>query len=186
MNASKIIEDVFNSPIVGDVRDKNVLEAAKDMFTNMAPDTLAQVLLKVPSFMSICQGTSLRVGEKVSYETELANPLNGESLPAAGSYLLSAAPGAGENAKIEWRQEIDPKAGKASLISGMKSLLKKSGADEEAIDLLDDLPLTIAYSADCEVDPRDGWVRKIEYRQNTSLQIADRKEDWSISVEDMQ
>lgn len=183
-NASKIMEDVFNSTIVGDVQDKDALRAAKDMFTNMAPDTLAQVLLKVPSLLSICQGTSLRVGEMVSYETELANPLNGESLPATGSYLLSVAPREGENAVIEWRQEIDPKTGKASLISGMKSLLNKSGADKKALDEIDDLPLTIAYSADCEVDPSDGWVRKIDYRQNISMQIVDRKEEWSISVED--
>jgi len=185
-NSAKIIEDIFNSPAIGDVQDKNALDSVKEMFANMAPDTLAKVLLKAPSFMSICQGTSLRVGELVSYETELANPLNGESLPATGSYLLAAAPSPGENAKIEWRQEVDSEAGKAGLISGIKSLLKQSGADDKALDQFDGLPLTIAYSAECEVDPSDGWARKIDYRQNVSLQIADRKEFWSISVEEAQ
>ena len=185
-NSARIIQDVFKSPAVDKGQDKDALKAAKDMFVNMAPNTLAQVLLKAPSFMSICQGTSLRVGELFSYETELANPLNGESLPATGSYLLSAAPRAGENVKIEWRQEIDPETGKASLISGLKSLLKKSGADKKALDQLDDFPLTMAYSADCEVDPNDGWVRKIDYRQNISMQIVDRKEEWTISVDDAQ
>lgn len=182
VDADKIIHSMFADDGPLGTLDNEARKKTRALFTEMDSATLAQVLLRAPTFMSICQSTALVVGELVEYDDELPNAFGGVPFPARGSYLLASVSDEPYAATIEWSQKLDPEKSKEAVMEIVKKLVPAgSGAEIDA--QLANLTLDISNSATCTIDRESGWVSWMNYRKDVIFGDNGNSEIYEISVD---
>jgi hypothetical protein len=115
--------------------DKAVAEpaaasAAKKIFGDLSPELAAQVVSREWSLATLSQGTALTLGEAVTYEDALPNPLGGPAIKALGSYELQAYDAAAGVAVVAWKQAFDPKSASDSLGQALSAMTARLAPDK--------------------------------------------------------
>ena len=114
--------------------DRTVTEpaaaAAKKIYSDMSPELAAQVVSRELSLVARSQGTALTLGEPVSYEDALPNPLGGPAIKAVGSYELQAYDAVAGRAVIAWRQAMDPESARKSLTQALTAMTARLAPDK--------------------------------------------------------
>lgn len=104
--------------------------AAKKIYSDMSPELAAQVVSRELSLVALSQGTALTLGEPVSYEDALPNPLGGPAIKAVGSYELQAYDAVAGRAVIAWRQAMDPESARKSLTQALTAMTARLAPDK--------------------------------------------------------
>jgi len=159
--------------------DTQIVDQVISFFESMDEETLAQVLFKVPSFMSICQETNFIVDEANNFLVESPSPFGEGVLVANVSYKLTSLDIENNIAKLEYRSQFDAESVKQLAIQSLEKLApdmppSQKDIDELVIDRLD--------SADCMVDMSTGWVTKMTYSILVKSSDIVQKETYEIFV----
>lgn len=109
--------------------DAAVAAAAKKVFADLSAEQAAQIVGREWALVTLGQGTSLKLGEPVSYQDKLPNPLGGPPIDADGTFELQAYDKAGERAVVAWKQAFDPKSAAASLGQALSAMTARVAPD---------------------------------------------------------
>jgi hypothetical protein len=174
-----LLSSIFDGPLFSEYSDETT-ERVRRYFESMSEEVLAQALLTVPTIMSLCQGTSLRLGERNEEPTIMPSPVGGEPADATISYLLKEFDRQGGRARIEYRLDIDPESSKKMILEALSQaeLVDKEGQSEVegyAIERYD--------SASCDIGIEGGWAETISFE--TRVQVGDRfqQQNFEITIE---
>ncbi len=157
-------------------------EAAASMrsfFDSMSEEAMAQSFLKVPSYMALCQGTSLAIGERNEVSVQVPSPLGGAPVDAVVSYLLETFDVQHAKAHIEYRLVLDPASAK-KLVSDFVERLASSNKSLHSE--IAGLSIERNDSASCEVNAESGWTESVRF--TTEIKTLDRfnSETFLVSV----
>ncbi|MEM7502964.1 MAG: hypothetical protein AAF417_13005 [Pseudomonadota bacterium] len=173
------IETLFASSVWAAKSQASVASAA-EFFNSLSEEALAKVFLKVPTYMSLCQGTTLPLGERSEFSVDVPSPLGGKPAAAVVSYQLRAVDDRVGSAQVAYEMKLDPDAAKRLTIA----MLKQLGVDDvPADDRLDELLIQRNDAADCSVDTGSGWVTAMTYQNEISVADQYRAETYSATVD---
>jgi hypothetical protein len=145
----------------------------------MDDDTIANVFLKVPSFMSVCQDTNFVIGEANEFSSEQASPFGGGVLVGNVSYKLTSVDQKNNTASIEYRTEFDKESVTQLAIESLKKLAPDVPISQKDID---ELVVERNDTADCKVDLSTGWVTDIKYTTVITASGETNQETLDVTV----
>lgn len=139
-------------------------ETVERMFASMDPATAAQTIFPDISILSICQETSLRVGETQSFEGETPSVFGGSPIPTVAQYELQAIDRTAGVATIIYDSSLEPEAAAASFRMAMERIARETGRDPAA-GQPEFAGGTLAHTtrAECSVDLATGVTRSVTH-----------------------
>ncbi len=174
-----LLETIFNSSVL-DSNDQDSVEAITRFFGSLPDDALAKAFLKVPAYMSICQGTSLAVGTRNEYAVEAPSPVGGEPADAVVSYELKAVDEPNGKAQIEYGMSLDPESAKRMTMA----FIEQAGGGNDSMQReIDDWMIERTESASCDVDIENGWVRAVTYKAETKVAGQYNSQTYVVNVD---
>jgi hypothetical protein len=155
-------------------------DSARNFFNSLSEEALAQVLLKIPTYMSLCQSMSLPLGIQNDYAVQVPSPIGGEPVDSIVSYTLTAIDEQQENAHIDYTTSLDPESVKQLTIA----MIEQFGSGEQPTpEEINSQMIERNESASCNVDIESGWVRTIRYLTETKVADQYKSERYDISVD---
>ncbi|MEM8546708.1 MAG: hypothetical protein AAGF46_00970, partial [Pseudomonadota bacterium] len=119
-----------------------------------------QLLLAVPVYISICQGTQLPIGEQNETTVQIPSPFGGATVNAEVSYLLAAFDAQGERADIEYQLTMDPEGAKRLVIEMFDQIASASKPSQAEIAKFS---IERNDSARCEVNAKTGLAESVRF-----------------------
>ena len=178
IDKSDFLDTLFGSS-AWNAKNQESVESAARFFRSLSEEALAKVFLKVPTYMALCQGTELALGERNEYAVDVPSPIGGEPIAASVTYELAALDESDSSARIDYRMTLDPDAAKEMTVALMKQL----GVDDIPTDELRRMQLERNDAASCSVDMSSGWVRTVTYENEISVADQRKAESYSATVE---
>lgn len=178
LDSEKLFEELPNSAAFAN-SDAKTIEQVINFFKSMDEDTIANVFLKVPSFMSVCQDTNFKVGETNNFPTEQQSPFGEGVLIGNVSYELASLDTKNNTAYIEYRTEFDKESMTQLAVQSIKKLAPDAPIEQKDID---EMVVDRNDSADCKVDISTGWVREIKYSTLINASGETNEETFDISL----
>lgn len=120
-NWPRVLE-ALDAVIATTVPDPKLVPAARSVYADLSPEQAARLLMRDWALVSLAQGSSLSIGQPVSYQEKLANPLGGGPIDAVGTFELESYDAAAGTAVVVWRQAFDPKSAAASIAASIEGL----------------------------------------------------------------
>ncbi len=178
VDRNRLLDSMFQGATFAGEPEEAIAQV-RGIFDSMSEAAFAQLMLKVPAYMSICQETSLPLGERIEDTVLVPNPMGGEPVDADISYVLQTFDTASGNAHIEYESALDPESSK-QMVSAFLNQLGIDGNPDESD--FDDISIERNDSASCKIDIEDGWVESLTFR--TEIQVAGRfqAETYVVSV----
>lgn len=112
------------------VADPAAASATKGIFANLTPEQAAQLVARDWALVTLAQGSALKLGEPVSYQGQLPNPMGGPPIDAVGTFELKAYDAAGGRAVVEWKQAFDPKSAADSVAQALSAMAMRMAPDK--------------------------------------------------------
>ena len=173
-----LIAGLSKSPAFKDV-DQDIMKRTMSLFESMDEETLAHVMIKVPSFMSVCQETEFIIGQPMETEVEAPSPFGEGVLISDISYELTSVDNKNGIAEIEYRSGFNADSLKQLTLGMFKKVApEKTPSSEE----LDEIEIDRQDKADCSVDMLSGWVSKMNYSTLVKGDGDTQQEIFDISV----
>ncbi len=174
----QLLDAIFGGELFGS-ESEETLTSVRAFMDSMTEESLAQLFLKVPAYMALCQGTSLPLGERIEGPIQIASPIGGDPVGADVSYLLEGFDGENGIAHVEYRLTLDPESAKRMTVALMEQV---DAADEQTMSEIANVSIERNDSATCDVNTANGWVTSITY--TTEIKVADqfKSESYVISV----
>ncbi len=175
---NQLLDTLLETPLFSS-GNAEAVASMRSLFDSMSEEALAQLFLKVPSYMALCQGTSLSLGERNEATVQIPSPLGGVLVDAVVSYSLNIFDAQRGKAHIEYRLMLDPASAKeivAELLDQIDSPNKPpqsaiAGASIERND-----------SASCEVSTENGWAESVRFITKIKTLDHFRSETFLVSV----
>ena len=175
----ELLETVFNSSFFKS-QDAEGLARVETLFNSMTEDVLAQIFLKIPTYMAICQGTSLPLGEENSYQVEVPSPIGGEPADSVVTYELQDVNDSSGLAHIEYRMTLEPESARRMTVA----LLQQMGVGDDTTEQeFAGLMIERNDSASCGVNVESGWVEAVTFVTETKIADQFRSETFEISID---
>jgi hypothetical protein len=178
LDREKLFQELPNSAAFAN-SDAKTIEQVTSYFKSMDDDTIANVFLKVPSFMSVCQDTNFVIGEANEFSSEQASPFGGGVLVGNVSYKLTSVDQKNNTASIEYRTEFDKESVTQLAIESLKKLAPDVPISQKDID---ELVVERNDTADCKVDLSTGWVTDIKYATVITASGETNQETLDVTV----
>lgn len=172
------LDTLFASPLWA-AKSSDSVESAAEFFDSLSEEALAKVFLKVPTYMSLCQGTTLPLGERNEFSVKVPSPLGGKPAAAVVSYHLRSVDERNDTAGIAYRMSLDPDAAKRMTIAMLKQIGVDDIPEEEQ---LDELLIQRNDTANCVVSTSSGWVSTVIYQNEISVADQYKSETYSATV----
>jgi len=160
--------------------DAAAVKKTVNFLVGLTDEVAAQLFLKVPSYISICQGTNLEEGVLQESREQLPNPLGNAAIDSDVTYKLSAMDNESNTATIEYRSRFNPE----SLKTTVEHMMAKLASDvKKSTKEIDAFVLSRRDTADCIVDTNTGSVKTMTY--STEIKVAEKSqsERYEISVQ---
>lgn len=176
---SALLTRLFDSSI-WESKNEEAVESTKQFLGSLSEEALAQIFLKVPMYMSLCQGTSLPVGTRNDYAVQVPSPIGGPPADAVVSYELQTVDELNGTARVEYWVSLDPEGAKRMTMA----ILEQVGASDAATQQeLDELMIVRNESATCDVHIGTGWVSDITYMTETKVADQHASETYTVTVD---
>ncbi|HPA37190.1 MAG TPA: hypothetical protein PLV04_00485 [Phenylobacterium sp.] len=130
-------------------------------FLEMWDDTTAAPqVLKEQSLLALGQGTSLGLGGKETYESDISNPFGGQPIKATGSYTLVSLDKKSGRASLTWSQDLDPKSATQAVMLLVDRLIASTPAEKQGEARLKLSTMTLSRHDTCgyQIDIATGLV----------------------------
>jgi len=173
-----LIAGLSKSPAFKDI-DSDVMKSTIGLFESMDEETLAHIMIKVPSFMSVCQETEFIIGQPLESEVEAPSPFGEGILISDISYELTLADNKSGIAEIKYRSGFNAESLKQLTLDLFKKIAPDKTPSEEEMETLE---IDRQDSADCSVDMSTGWVSKMNYSTFVKSEGETQQEVFDISV----
>ncbi len=177
---NQLLDAVFGGALF-ESEPQATVESVRSFMDSMTEETLAQLFLKVPAYMALCQGTSLPLGERIEAPVQIASPIGGAPVDANVSYQLEAFDSENGKAHIEYRMMLDPESAKRLAVAMME---QAGAADEQTMSEIADVSVERNDAATCDVNTANGWVDSITYTNEIKAAGQFKLEKYVISVRD--
>lgn len=135
--------------------------------TSFRGDGYRASLSRDPQLFYMPAGSALVLGEKRAWDTQLQNPLGGDSLPANAYLELRAIKPEINAATVEWRQSIDPAKAIPIIEKSARAAAKQRG---------ESLPEGLTFSMDAVeeaatyvYDVKSGWPKSVVWTRSTFM-----------------
>jgi hypothetical protein len=166
----RVLDSLRETLVTAEI-DSDQVDQVFSMFAGMSDDMLAQLILRAPTRMSLCQSLSLEEGAPNVYASQMPNPFGSGYGSATVSYQLLSMDD--KTAKIEYKFEADPVAAQQFL----RDIAAQMTVDDELSQSeRQNMSMVRADSAICEVDVATGWVTQMEYRTETTVQSGQKSQ----------
>lgn len=173
---SQILESLLNLGLmVSDTSDRLMR-----FYNSMSDDAFAQVLLKVPNIMSVCQYMELPLGEPALYEGQSANPFAGEPFRNDISYLLEDVDEAKQEARIIYKSSFNAEDSMQAAKAAIKQLASDATSMEKEIDTLE---IARNDTVDCIIDMQSGWIKSMTSESEMTGSGEKQLEKYSLTVD---
>lgn len=172
------MESAFNSPAFAD-KDPKIVKKTQNFFNKFSDEALAQQLMTVPIFMSICQGTNLNLNVIDNQQKELPGPFGNGAILTDIAYHLSSVDSEQKQARIEYRANFNPESLKRFVDQAAKKMAPEK---KDLINGVNRLKLSRSDSADCTIDTETGWIKTMRFSRKLAIANQNYLENYDISV----
>lgn len=175
---NQLLDTLLEMPLFSS-GNPEVAASVRSLFDSMSEEALAQSFLKVPTYMALCQGTSLSPGERNEATVQVPSPFGGAPVDAVVSYLLKTFDAQRAKAHIEYRLTLDPAGAKrlvAELLDQVASPDKPSQAE------IAGLSIERNDSVSCEVSAENGWAESVRFVTENKVLDQFKSETFLVSV----
>lgn len=173
-----LIEAIFENEAFAD-GDEATKEKVISFFTSMSDDVIAQVFLKAPSHLSMCQGTDLVEGQTLQSQGEVTSPLGDGTILLDSAYTLSSIDRDANQAFIELRASYNPD----SLKKVVEQFIRTAAPDDEQLaEEIKEARISRHDTADCVVSTNTGWVQNMVFTTSLAANAETKSDRYEISV----
>lgn len=175
---SQLLETLLEGPIF-ESQPRERVTRVRSFIDSMPEEVLAQMFLKVPAYMALCQGTDLVPGIPNETVTQVPSPIGSVPADAEVSYLLDGFDERNELARIEYRLTLDSDGMKKMMLA----IIEQADPDKQISQ--SEIANTVMQrndSASCDVNVENGLAESV--RLTTEIQIAEevKSESYVISL----
>lgn len=161
------------------------MDGARKMFLAWSPEQAARVLLKEQNFLALPQLASLDLGDPLTIDEALPNPLGGPPIDSTFTVELLSVDEKTGRAVIRTRQALDPASAMASMRKTFEAMAAGGGApkptDAEMADLRMERTTTCIY----DMDLKTGLTAKADCAMKSAMsgggENVTRDERWVIT-----
>jgi len=159
------------------------VEGFENIMAGWSESHAAQLFAPLVAHMSLCHETRLRIGETVSGEAQLPNPLGGPPMAATESYLLEEIDRSNGVARLVYTRALDPESATASIRESLILLARQSGRSTEELEReFAGLTITHDSRAECIVDLATGVTTSLVHEVRVGFGPAVRIDRREITV----
>lgn len=155
------------------------IDQTRALFDSMSDEALATAFLKAPTYLAVCQGAELELGQVNEAEVEIPSPIGGAPVSALVTYSLASIDEQEGRAQIEYRSILDPE-GAERLVRDL--LAQVAGPEGIPEDELAGLSIERNDSASCEVNIETGLTESVTFVTETKALDQHRTETFVISA----
>lgn len=176
----------------GEQPDPQVMERTEASFRAMSPQVAAANFLPEAMVVGAMQNLILDPNEPRRTEASQRNPLGGPPIKMVTQTRLSRTDRVSGFAVITWETAFD----RTSIVESTKALMqsmRRPGEKElpqEALDIMSKMKVDRNDRGTALVSLKDGWVRKLHYRQKITNELQDQSqskdETWLIEIDRME
>ena len=175
---NQLLDSLLEMPLISSGNSETVA-SMRSLFESMSEEALAQLFLKVPSHMALCQGTSLSPGELNEGVAQVPSPFGSAPVDAVVSYSLRAFDAQRAKAQIEYRLSLDPAGAKKLAIELLDQIDSPNKPSQSEIE---GLSIERNDSASCEVNAESGWVESVRFVTEHKVLDQFKSETFLVSV----
>ena len=174
----RLISEISESPVFGST-DPDLLKSVITFFEGMDEETLAHTMIKVPSYMSVCQNSEFYIGEPLKQQVQSASPFGEGMLVSDISYELMSVDRSKNIAKIEYKSGFNPDSLKDLTLQIFEKIApEKTPSAEE----MEELQIDRQDKANCSVNLTTGWVENMTFHTLVKGEGETQEELFKISV----
>ena len=176
---NRMLDSMFDGQLF-EMRSEQEIASVGAFFDSLSEEALAQLFLKVPTYMALCQGVSLQLGEWMGATVQTPSPIGGAPVAADISYLLESFDSGTSTAHIEYRMGLDPESAKQMTMA----LMRQAGVDDEST--MAEVAGTNVERNDtaaCDVDIDHGWVEEITFFNELKVPGQFQSERFVVSAQ---
>jgi hypothetical protein len=151
--------------------------------TYSSEENIMNFLLTEPQLLVFPLGWQYTMSEPIFYEDLLPNPMGGDPIPSEAYILLKDFDIVTGDAKIEWKQSLDPEKTQEMVLETMKKMAAQTG--KTAPDAKDIPELTRNDSAEFTVNANTGWVKYVHLVQTVQIANTIQTDTLTISSKEM-
>ncbi|MEO1320544.1 MAG: hypothetical protein AAFV30_08250 [Pseudomonadota bacterium] len=152
-------------------------EKVRVFMDDMGDDAFAQLLLKMPGYLSLCQGTAFVPGEPVESDTFFPSPIPGVKIAGTVRYVLEVADSGA--VKVQYSSSYDPESVKDFLRAAISQGSLENAPSEDEIAAVRFEKTDIA---NCDIDRNTGWVQRMTFASEVIAPDGEQSERYDIDV----
>ena len=150
------------------------------LFKSMDEETLAAMMIKVPAFMSICQGNELTLGLTDVSQVSQPSPFGEGTIKTNATLELTSLNKKQGIASIAYTSEFDPD----SMNEIIQQFFGKLSSDAPPTDTeLADMTISRQDTANCNVDISTGWVQNMTYTTEMTINNQIQSESYDVKLD---
>ncbi len=181
-----IITSIGNSALFKDL-DQQMVERTLNLFRSMSEEAIAQTMFRVPSYMSICQGTALEIGVPLKQQYEMPSPMGRGTILTNITYELVSLDPAKKEAEITYHLAFDPDSVTAFVRQLLPTLLPGVKSEKRIAKEVKKMKMIRNDAAHCTVNTETGWVSAMTYSTDIAVslkgQSISRKQQYDLAVD---
>ncbi len=157
----KTLEDLRNNEILAQF-DPKIVNAVIEYMKNTPDDALAKQFFEVPTVMSLCQNTELKLGEEETWEGSVPFPVPNQKgeLKTVETFRLVSVDKARQQARIRYTRKFDKDDLNEFIAKYVTELFGEIA--KKPIDM-DGKTIENTTQANCVVNMGTGWVETMQY-----------------------
>lgn len=159
--------------------EPEVLASVIALFEGMDEETLAHVMIKIPSYMSVCQNSEFHIGEPLKQQVEAPNPFGEGVLISDISYELKSIDRKKNIGIIEYKSGFNSESLKNLTLELFKKIAPEKTPSSEEMEALE---IDRQDYAKCSVNLSTGWVQDMTYHTIVKGDGETQEEFFDISI----
>ncbi|MEO0347223.1 MAG: hypothetical protein AAF229_13345 [Pseudomonadota bacterium] len=171
-----LMQRLFNAEFFVSI-DNATRDKMQDFFANMDDASFAELMLKIPRYLSLCQNTALTPGEPVEFETTFSSPMPGVGIDGNGRYAVEVD--SSGRVSVQYSSSYDPDSVKDFVRAFIAQADMENAPSEEEIA---QLRIERNDIADCDVDRDSGWVRQMTFASEVIAPDGEQGERYDVDV----